>query len=94
LSQVQAGPKRVDDVFDTDEARALLESARESGSLTADEIALAFDDFDLEAGQLDDFIQALEEQQIEIVAPPDVEDEQAIKTRALDASTDSLELFL
>jgi RNA polymerase primary sigma factor len=94
LSQVQAAPKRVHDVLDTDEARALLESARESGSLTAEEIALAFDDFDLEAGQLADVFQAFEEQQIEIVAPAGAEDEVEIKTRALEASTDSLQLFL
>jgi RNA polymerase primary sigma factor len=94
LSQVQAAPKRVHDVLDTDEARALLESARESGSLTAEEVALAFDDFDLEAGQLADVFQAFEEQQIEIVAPAGAEDEVEIKTRALEASTDSLQLFL
>jgi DNA-directed RNA polymerase sigma subunit (sigma70/sigma32) len=35
-----------------------------------EEIALAFDDFDLEAGQLDELFQALEEQQIEVVAQP------------------------
>jgi RNA polymerase primary sigma factor len=95
LSQVQAGPKRVDDVLDTDEVKALLESGRESGSLTAEEIALAFDDFDLEAGQLDDVFQALEEQQIEILPLAGADDEEpAVRGRALEASTDSLQLFL
>jgi len=96
LSQVQAGPKRVDDVLETDEARALLDSARENGSLTAEEVALAFDDFDLEAGQLDELFQALEDQQIEIVAraEAEVEDAREAKSRALEASTDSLQLFL
>ena len=96
MSQVQARPKRVEDVLDTDEAKGLIESGRESGSLTADEIALAFDDFDLEAGQLDELFQALEEQQIEVVAAAEVEDEEApvVRTRALEASTDSLQLFL
>jgi RNA polymerase primary sigma factor len=94
LSQVQARPKRVDDVLDTDEARALLESARESGSLTAEEIALAFDDFDLEAGQLDDLYQALEEQQVEIVSQAAEEEDEVVKRRTLEASTDSLQLFL
>ncbi len=95
MSQVQAAPKRVGEVLDTDEARGLLESARESGSLTAEEIALAFDDFDLEAGQLDELFQAFEEQQIEIVAQAAVEEDEAVvKTRALEASTDSLQLFL
>ena len=96
MSQVQARPKRVEDVLDTDEARGLIESGRENGSLTAEEIALAFDDFDLEAGQLEELIQALEEQQIEVVAQPEAEDEEApvVRTRALEASTDSLQLFL
>ena len=69
MARVQAERKRVDDVLDTDEARGLIESARESGSLTTEEIALAFDELDLETGQLDDFYQALEEQQIEVVTP-------------------------
>jgi RNA polymerase primary sigma factor len=95
LTQVQAGPKRVHDVLDTDEARALLESARESGSLTAEEVALAFDDFDLEPGQLDELFQAFEEQQIEIVSQGVADDDDApVKGRALEASTDSLQLFL
>jgi RNA polymerase primary sigma factor len=94
LSQVQAPPKRVVDVLDTDEARGLLEAARESGSLTAEEVALAFDDFDLEAGQLDELFQAFEEQQIEIVAQAAVDEEEASRSRVLEASTDSLQLFL
>jgi RNA polymerase primary sigma factor len=96
LSQVHAAPKRVDDVLDTDEARALIESARESGSVTAEEIALAFDDFDLETGQLDELFQAFEEHQIEIVSAAAGADDEgpAVKTRTLEASTDSLQLFL
>src|SRR5437773_1383286 len=94
LTQVQAEPKRVDDVLDTEEARALFESARESGSLTAEEVAVAFDDFELEAGQLDDVFQALEEQQIEIVAQGAEEDEAQSRQRTIETSTDSLQLFL
>ena len=83
--------QRVEDVLDTDEAKGLLEAGKESGSLSAEDIALAFDDLELEAGQLDDFYQALEEQQIEVV--PQEEDEQ-VDTRAAEPSTDSLQLFL
>ena len=93
MARVQAERKRVDDVLDTDEARGLIESARESGSLTAEEIALAFDELDLETGQLDDFYQALEEQQIEVVAP-EADEETVAPGRALEASTDALQLFL
>src|SRR4051812_28840457 len=93
MARGQGERKRGDDVLDTDEARGLLESARESGSLTAEEIALAFDELDLEAGQLDDFYQALEEQQIEVVAP-EVDEDTVVRGRTLEASTDALQLFL
>ena len=93
LTQVQARPRRVEDILDTDEARALVETARESGSVTAEEIALAFDDYDLEAGQLDELYQAFEEQQVEIVSgAADVDDEP--ESSVLETSTDSLQLFL
>src|SRR5437867_60964 len=60
------------DVTETAEARGLLESAQAAGgSLTAEEIALAFDELDLEAGQLDDFYAALDELQIDVVAAAD-----------------------
>jgi RNA polymerase primary sigma factor len=85
--------RRVDDVLDTDEARGLIESAKESGSVTAEEIALAFDELDLETGQLEDFYQALEEQQIEIVSSAGLDDDE-VEERAVEASTDSLQLFL
>jgi RNA polymerase primary sigma factor len=84
--------KRVEDVLETDEAKGLIESARESGSVTAEEIALAVDDLDLEAAQLDELYAALEEQQIEIVAQE--EEEVATPARASEPSTDSLQLFL
>jgi len=85
--------QRVEDVLETDEAKSLLEAGKESGSLTAEDIALAFDELDLETAQLDDFYQALEEQQIEVVALADDEEEET-KVRAAEPSTDSLQLFL
>ena len=94
LTQVQAEPRRVDDVLDTDEARALFESGRESGSLTAEEIALAFDDYDLEAGQLDELYQAFEDQHVEIVSGAAVELDDEAEQAAIETSTDSLQLFL
>jgi RNA polymerase primary sigma factor len=83
---------RVGDVLETDEAQGLLESGREAGSLTAEEISLALDDLGLEPAQLDAFYAALEEQHIEVVASsPDAEID---REEALSASTDSLQLFL
>ena len=83
------------DVLETDEAKALIENGRENGSLTADEIALALDDLELEAAQLDDFYSALEELHIEVVngAAP-VEEQVAVKVDEREISTDSLQLFL
>ena len=49
------------------DTRALLDSGREQGHLTADEIAGALDELDLEPAQIDDFYHALEELHIEIL---------------------------
>jgi RNA polymerase primary sigma factor len=84
----------VGDVLETEEAKGLIEAARESGSVTAEEIALAVVDLDLEASQLDELYAALEEQQIEIVAHEEAEEEVVTPARASEASTDSLQLFL
>jgi RNA polymerase primary sigma factor len=83
-------------VLETEEARNLLEAGRESGSLTADEITLALDELDLDAGQIDDFYQALDELQIEVVAvEEEEEDDVAVEEfEAQEVSTDALQLFL
>jgi RNA polymerase primary sigma factor len=82
-------------VLETDEARNLLEAGKESGSLSADEITLALDELDLDAGQIDDFYQALDELQIEVVASEE-EDEETVaeEVEAQEVSTDALQLFL
>ncbi len=80
-------------VLETDEARTLLEAGKESGSLSADEITLALDDLDLDAGQIDDFYQALDELQIEVVQAEE-EDAVAEEVEAQEVSTDALQLFL
>src|SRR3954453_4174858 len=81
-------------VLETEEARSLLEAGRESGSLTADEITLALDELDLDAGQIDDFYQALDELQIEVVAAEEEEEDVAEEVEAQEVSTDALQLFL
>jgi RNA polymerase primary sigma factor len=89
-------PATLAELLETTEARSLLESARQTGSLDSAEIALAFDELDLEPGQIDDFYQALEELQIEVVdhgaevSPERVEPEPEVR----EISTDSLQLFL
>src|SRR6266542_3086628 len=71
------------ELLDTVEARTLLESGRQAGSLSSDEIALALDGLDLDAAQLDDFYSALEELQIEVVnngdGPKEVEDRKSTR---------------
>jgi RNA polymerase primary sigma factor len=81
-------------VLETEEARNLLEAGREAGSLTADEITLALDELDLDAGQIDDFYQALDEMQIEVVAAEEEEDDVQEEVGAAEVSTDALQLFL
>jgi RNA polymerase primary sigma factor len=87
--------REITDILDTDEARHLLETAQAAGgSLSAEEIALALDELDLDAGQLDDFYHALEELHIEVVAAAEVEEYEEAKAEAREISTDSLQLFL
>jgi RNA polymerase primary sigma factor len=81
-------------VLETEEARTLLESGREAGSLNAEEITLALDELDLDAGQIDDFYQALDELQIEVVAAAEEEEARSEEPEAQEVSTDALQLFL
>jgi RNA polymerase primary sigma factor len=87
-----APPKTVTDLLETDDAKALLDAGREHGRLSADEIAVALDELDLEPGQIDDFYHALEELQIEVVAVEE-EEEQPVEAPR-EVSTDALQLFL
>jgi RNA polymerase primary sigma factor len=88
----------VSDILETDEARHLLEAAQAAGgSLSTEEIALALDELDLDAGQMDDFYHALEEMQIDVVsaAEDEVEEPEEAKAEVVrEISTDSLQLFL
>jgi len=91
-TEVAAPPKAVTDVVETDEAKALLEAGKENGQLSADEIAVALDELELEPGQIDDFYHALEELHIEVVTPAEEEQEAVEEPR--EVSTDALQLFL
>ena len=82
------------DLLEMVEAKQLLEAGRAAGKLRAEDIATALDELDLDAGQLDEFYVALEEQQIEVVARADEEDEADVEAVAAEVSTDTLQLFL
>ncbi len=86
----------VEDVLDTDEARTLLEAGRSVGRLDAEEIALALDELDLDAGQMDEFYAALEDAQIEVVPAADADEADAVTEfdAEPEISTDTLQLFL
>ncbi len=91
-ARVTARPPTVD-VLETDEARGLLATGQEIGALTSEEIALALDELDLDAGQLEEFYAALDELQIEVVPAAEVEVVR-LDDAVREITTDSLQLFL
>jgi RNA polymerase primary sigma factor len=92
----RARPATVAELLETDEAKGLLEAARPTGSLNTTEIALALNELELDAAQIDDFYHALDELQIEVLelgAEP-VEAPSEPEPEVREISTDSLQLFL
>jgi RNA polymerase primary sigma factor len=83
-------------LLDEDAAKALVRQGQDAGFLTQEEIALGLDELELEAAQIDEFYQALEELHIEVVeeAPADAEAGLALEPETHDVSTDALQLFL
>jgi RNA polymerase primary sigma factor len=90
---VRAKPSSTAEVLETDEAKGLLETGREAGSLSTEEIALALGELELDAGQVDDFYHALEELQIEVVDTAEEGARETVK-ETREVTTDSLQLFL
>jgi RNA polymerase primary sigma factor len=90
---VRVKPSSIAEVLDTDEAKGLLDAGREAGSLSTEEIALALNEFELDAAQIDDFYHALEELQIEVV-DGNGEQERQPEPATREVTTDSLQLFL
>jgi len=95
VSAVDAvGVRAVGDLLETDEARGLLEAAQASGTVNADEIAIALDELDLDAAQIDDFYHALDELHIDVVAGDPAAEDPVLDDETREVSTDSLQLFL
>jgi RNA polymerase primary sigma factor len=86
------------ELLETEEARSLFEAAQAAGRVSAEEIALALDELDLEPTQLEDVYRALEELHVEIVeapaAPAAKEDAGRLDAHTREVSTDALQLFL
>src|SRR5512133_2801398 len=94
-TEAVAPPKTVSDLLETDDAKALLEAGKEHGQLSADEIAVALDELELEPAQIDDFYHALEELQIEVVTGQEEAEEELVQAEEpREISTDALQLFL
>ena len=55
-------------MLEHDGAEALVRQGQEAGFLTTEEISLALDEMGLEPSDIDEFYDALEELQIEVVA--------------------------
>jgi len=87
-------PRSTADVLETDEARGLLELAQQAGTVSAEEVALALDELDLDANQIDDLYHALEEMHIEIVGADVEEEPEEVAAPVREVSTDALQLFL
>ncbi len=84
----------VGDLLETDEARGLIEAAQAAGAIDTDAIALALDELDLDADQIDDFYQALDEMQIPVVGRDAGEQDETLEEAVREVSTDALQLFL
>jgi RNA polymerase primary sigma factor len=81
------------DLLETDEAKALIETAERAGSVSAEEIAVALGDLEVEPGTVEDLFRTLEEMQIDVVGRA-LEEEEADVASAREVSTDALQLFL
>jgi RNA polymerase primary sigma factor len=92
---VGGGAQGVVDILETDEAKSLLEAAQQAGSISTDEIALALDDLDLDAAQVDELYRALEELHVEVVGLETADgDGPMVEEHVREVSTDALQLFL
>ncbi|MGZ4463451.1 MAG: sigma-70 family RNA polymerase sigma factor, partial [Gaiellaceae bacterium] len=82
------------DFLASEQALSLIEAGRSAGQLRTDEIAVALDELELDAEQIDDFYNRLDELRIEVVDPDEpVETEEEAETWR-ELTTDSLQLFL
>src|SRR5437762_9704541 len=85
------------DVLETEEARNLLEAAQAAGRVSAEEVALALDELELEPAQIEEVYRALDDLQVEVVeagAAAAKEEQRLDAAAAREVSTDALQLFL
>ena len=85
--------RAVTDVLETDEAKGLIASAQEAGSVRAEDVVLALAELELDTAQLDEIYGALEELNVEVVSGEDEDGETEVAAQR-EVSTDALQLFL
>ncbi len=92
---VTASGMSISDLLETEEAKGLLESGEQAGSLSMEDIAGALGELELDAGTIDDFYSALDELNVEVTGRAVEEEEEAEEApSAREISTDALQLFL
>jgi RNA polymerase primary sigma factor len=77
----------------SEEAWELLHAGKQAGRMNADEVALALDELQLDAGQIDEFYGLVEELHIELITQDEAVDD-SLDLAGPDVSTDALQLFL
>ncbi|HET8873466.1 MAG TPA: sigma-70 family RNA polymerase sigma factor [Gaiellaceae bacterium] len=73
---------------------ALIVGAQETGKMSAEDLAVALEELELEAAQIEDFYHRLEELQIEIVATEQEDEDADGAVEEREVSTEALQLFL
>jgi RNA polymerase primary sigma factor len=87
----------VADLLGTEEVRALLVSGSSAGEVSAEAIAAALDELEVEAGVVDELFQAFDDAQIEVVGRDEGDEPEAeaeVPAQLREVSTDALQLFL
>ena len=88
-----AGGLSIAELLETEEAKGLLDAAQRSGAVTADDIAGALGELELDAGVIEEFYAALDEMHVVVVAA-DVDADEEEDDGVREVSTDALQLFL
>ena len=94
----ESGVRELADVLEIEEARSFIEAAQAAGSVSADDVALALDELDLDASQIDDVYRLLEELQVDVTGAElpgsEAKEEPRADADVREVSTDALQLFL
>ena len=81
-------------MLDHEEARALVALGQEHGSVTHEQVTALLDELGAEPAQAEEFLQALEELNVEVVPAPLEEVAVDLTVDQREVSTDALQLFL